>query len=82
MLWESSSTTMLTHLRRHQRVDHELRGFRRPEDDVDALAGEFLGDGLDARTTHADAGPDRIDPLDRWTSPRSSRGTPHHEPPP
>jgi hypothetical protein len=32
-----------------------------PRDDVDALAGEFIGDRLHARAAHADAGADRID---------------------
>src|SRR5207253_4141138 len=41
--------------------DHELRRLRRPENDVDALAGELLGDRLHARAAHADARTHRID---------------------
>ena len=46
---------------RRQRIDHELGGIRRPQDDVDALAGELGGHGLDPGAAHADAGADRID---------------------
>jgi hypothetical protein len=49
------------HVGGRERVDHELRRLRRPQDDVDALAGELLGDRLHARAAHADAGADRID---------------------
>ena len=47
--------------RRLHRVDHELRGVVVERNDVDALAGDLVRDGLDARTPHADAGADRID---------------------
>ena len=50
-------------LRGRQRVDYELRRVRRPQDDVDALAGQLGGDGLDAGAAHAHAGADRIDAL-------------------
>ena len=50
-------------LRRSQRVDYELRRVRRPQDDVDTLAGELGGDGLDPGAAHAHAGADRIDAL-------------------
>src|SRR5690606_24950144 len=46
---------------RRQRTDDELRRIVGPEDDVDALAAEFPGDGLHARTAHTDAGADRVD---------------------
>ena len=46
---------------RRQRVDHELRRILRPQNDVDALAAQFRGHRLHARTAHADAGADRID---------------------
>ena len=49
------------HLRRRQCVDHELRRVRRPQDDVDALAGQLLGHRLHARAAHADAGADGVD---------------------
>jgi hypothetical protein len=38
-----------------------LRGIFVVRDDVDALAGDLVGDGLDARATHAHARADRID---------------------
>ena len=43
------------HFGRRQRVDDELRGILREQDDVDALAGELVGHGGDARAAHADA---------------------------
>ncbi len=46
---------------RLQRVDDEGRGVRRPGNDVDLLALQFVDDRLDARAAHADAGADRID---------------------
>jgi hypothetical protein len=33
---------------RRERPDHELRGVRRPEHDIDPLARELLGDRLHA----------------------------------
>ncbi len=44
-----------------QRIDDEGRGVRRPGNDVDLLALQFVDDGLHARAAHADAGADRID---------------------
>ena len=44
-----------------QRVHHEGGGLRRPGDDVDLLALQFLHHRLHARAAHADAGADRID---------------------
>ena len=44
-----------------QRVDHEGRDVRRPRDDVDLLALQFVHHRLHARAAHADAGADRID---------------------
>src|SRR4029077_8272861 len=44
-----------------QRVDDEGRDIRRPRNDVDLLALQFIDHGLHARTAHADAGADRID---------------------
>src|SRR5690606_27679720 len=44
-------------------VDHQLRRVVVPQHDVDALAGQFVGHGLHARTAHADAGTDRVDAL-------------------
>src|SRR5690606_36448989 len=35
-----------------------------PEDDIDALIGQLVGNDLHARTPHADAGADRIDAPD------------------
>src|ERR671933_692955 len=49
------------HFGRCERVDDKLRRIGIPQNDVDALAGELRGDGLDARAAHADAGADRID---------------------
>src|SRR6202043_4146546 len=46
---------------RRQRVDDEGRDVRRPRDDVDLFALQFIDDGLHARAAHADAGADRID---------------------
>jgi hypothetical protein len=61
MLCESSSTTIEMHLGRRHRVDDELRRVLVEGDDVDALAGDLVGDRLHARPAHADAGADRID---------------------
>jgi hypothetical protein len=61
MLCLSSSTTIEADLGGCQRVDHVLRGVGRPVDDVDALAGEFVGHRGDARAAQADAGADRVD---------------------
>jgi hypothetical protein len=44
-----------------QRVDDEGRDVRRPRNDVDLLALQFVDHGLHARAAHADAGADRID---------------------
>ena len=49
------------HRGRCQGTDHELRRIGRPDDDVDAFACQFVGDGLHARAAHADAGADRVD---------------------
>ncbi len=49
------------HRRRRQCADDELRGIGRPDDDVDALAGQFIGHCLHARTAHAHTGADRVD---------------------
>ena len=49
------------HLGRLQRVDDEGRGVRRPGNDVDLLALQFVDDRLHARAAHADAGADRVD---------------------
>ncbi len=46
-----------------QRADHELRRVFAPQHDVDALAGQFVGDGVDARATNTHAGADRVDTL-------------------
>src|SRR5690606_613111 len=48
------------HLGRRHRVDHELGRVVRPQHDVDALAVQFVGYRLHARTAHADAGADRV----------------------
>ena len=49
------------HLGRRHGVDDELRRVVVPGDDVDALAGDLVGDRLHARTAHADAGADGVD---------------------
>jgi hypothetical protein len=59
--WRSSSTTMRLHVGRRQRADDELRRVFGPQHDVHALAGELVGDAVDARTAHADAGADGVD---------------------
>ena len=46
---------------RLQRVDDEGRDVRRPRNDVDLLALQFVDHRLHARAAHADAGADRID---------------------
>ena len=61
MLCASSSTTIDMHFRGRHRVDDELRRVVHVGDDVDALAGDLVGDRLHARTAHADAGTDRVD---------------------
>lgn len=48
------------HLGRGHRVDDELGGIVAPQHDVDALAVEFVGHRLHARSAHADAGADGI----------------------
>ena len=48
-------------LGRRERIDDELRRIGRPQDDVDALAGELVGHRRHARAAHADAGADRIE---------------------
>src|SRR6185312_5234391 len=47
--------------RRRQRVHHEGGDVRRPRDDVDLLALQFVHHGLHARAAHADAGADGVD---------------------
>jgi hypothetical protein len=39
----------------------KLAGIRRPRDDVDFLALQFVDDGLHAAAAHTDAGADRVD---------------------
>ena len=51
----------LHHFGRLQRVDDEGRGVRRPGNDVDLLALQFVDHRLHARAAHADASADRID---------------------
>jgi hypothetical protein len=51
------------HVGRRQRADDELRRVFRPQHDVHTLAGELVGDGIDARTAHAHAGADGVDAL-------------------
>ncbi|MCY1415579.1 hypothetical protein D9M71_310680 [compost metagenome] len=51
------------HFGRSHGVDHELRRVVVPQDDIDALAAQFAGYGLDAGTAHADAGALRVDAL-------------------
>ena len=51
----------LHHLGRLQGVDDERRGVRRPGDDVDFLALQFVDHRLHARAAHAHASADRID---------------------
>src|SRR6202040_1582572 len=46
---------------RLQRVDDEGGGIRRPWNDIDLLALQFIDDRLHPRSAHADAGADRID---------------------
>jgi hypothetical protein len=48
---------------RRQRANHELCRISRPENDVNSFTGQFIGHRRDSRSTHADAGTDRIDPL-------------------
>src|SRR5690606_24899480 len=50
-------------MRRRQRADDELGGVFRPQHDVYLFAAQFVADGGDARTAHADASADRIDTL-------------------
>src|SRR5450830_1625539 len=52
-------------IRGSQGANDELGRIIRPQHDVDALATEFTGDSLHARTAHADAGADRVDALVR-----------------
>ena len=59
--WRSSSTTMELTSAGASALITNCAGVRRPQDDVDALAGELLGDRLHARAAHADAGADRVD---------------------
>ena len=61
MLCESSSTTIDMHFGRRHGVDDELRRVLVERNDVDALAGDLVGDRLHARAAHADAGAHRID---------------------
>src|SRR6185437_7821459 len=50
------------HFGRRERIDDELRRILRPEDDVDALAGELVRHRSYARAAHADARALRIEP--------------------
>ena len=49
------------HFGRARSAHDELRRIGRPQDDVDALAGQFVGHGLDPQAAQTDAGADRID---------------------
>jgi hypothetical protein len=51
------------HVGRRQRTDHELRRVFGPQHDVHALAGQFVGHGVDAGAAHADAGADGVHAL-------------------
>src|SRR5690606_20417546 len=50
------------HLSRRHRVNDKLRGIFVPENNIDTLAGKFVGHGLHTRTAHTDAGAYRIKP--------------------
>src|SRR6516164_9367197 len=68
------------HLRRRHGVDDELRRVLHVRDDVDALAGDLVGNRLYARAAHADAGAHRVDARivalhrDLGAHPRIARG--------
>ncbi|MPN62778.1 hypothetical protein SDC9_210531 [bioreactor metagenome] len=44
-----------------QCANHELSRIGRPVNDIDPLAGQFVGHRRHARTAHADTGADRVD---------------------
>ena len=48
---------------RRQRVHHELGSFRRPQHHINALACQFVADGIHTGAAHADTGALRIDAL-------------------
>src|SRR5688572_2380891 len=68
------------HFGGRHRVDDELRGVLVVENDVDALAGELVRNGLHARAAHADACADGVDAgvvaadRDLGAQPRIARG--------
>ena len=48
---------------RRQRVHHEFSSFRRPQHHINALACQFVADGVHTGAAHADTGALRIDAL-------------------
>ena len=50
----------LGHFGRCQRIDNKCRNVRRPLDDVDLFALQFIDHGLNARAAHTNASADRI----------------------